>query len=138
MSEISNIFYLEVIDAMVSIGGVTVVFAFTMDVPLIRIGNRIDAFVVRELTLRNVDNIKKYRYLKNGEMYSDSSSDHYNPRQFRDKYPVLCLAAHHPRGGRVLPDQINAGDPLCTLFKKWAMLYEVVFARSLFRADSGT
>ena len=28
------------------------------------------AFVVRELTVRNVDNIKKYRYLKNGAMYS--------------------------------------------------------------------
>jgi len=26
--------------------------------------------VVRELTVRNVENIRKYRYLKNGAMYS--------------------------------------------------------------------
>jgi hypothetical protein len=41
-----------------------------MSVPLTLIGNGIGAFVVRELTIRNVDNIKKYRYLKNGAMYS--------------------------------------------------------------------
>jgi hypothetical protein len=41
-----------------------------MAVPLILLGNGIGAFVVRELTLRNVDKIKKYRYLKNGAMYS--------------------------------------------------------------------
>jgi hypothetical protein len=70
MSDISKIFYLEVIDATFSIDGVIGAFAFTMAVPLIIIGNGIGAFVVRELTLRNVDNIKKYRYLKNGAMYS--------------------------------------------------------------------
>jgi hypothetical protein len=41
-----------------------------MSVPLILIGNGIGAFVVRELTVRNVENIRKYRYLKNGAMYS--------------------------------------------------------------------
>ena len=41
-----------------------------MSVPLILIGNGIGAFIVRELTIRNVDNIKKYQYLKNGAMYS--------------------------------------------------------------------
>jgi hypothetical protein len=41
-----------------------------MAVPLILLGNGIGAFVVRELTLRNVDRIKKYLYLKNGAMYS--------------------------------------------------------------------
>jgi hypothetical protein len=70
MSDISKIFYLEVIDATFSIDGVIGAFAFTMAVPLILIGNGIGAFVVRELTLRNVDNIKKYLYLKNGAMYS--------------------------------------------------------------------
>jgi hypothetical protein len=70
MSDISKIFYLEVIDATFSIDGVIGAFAFTMAVPLILIGNGIGAFVVRELTIRNVDNIKKYRYLKNGAMYS--------------------------------------------------------------------
>ncbi|MGA2912490.1 MAG: DUF475 domain-containing protein [Methanoregula sp.] len=72
MSDISKIFYLEVIDATFSIDGVIGAFAFTMAVPLILIGNGIGAFVVRELTLRNVDNIKKYLYLKNGAMYSIS------------------------------------------------------------------
>ena len=70
MSDTSKIFYLEVIDATFSIDGVIGAFAFTMSVPLILIGNGIGAFVVRELTLRNVDNIKKYLYLKNGAMYS--------------------------------------------------------------------
>ncbi len=70
MSDLSKIFYLEVIDATFSIDGVIGAFAFTMSVPLILIGNGIGAIVVRELTVRNVDNIKKYRYLKNGAMYS--------------------------------------------------------------------
>jgi uncharacterized protein len=70
MSDLSKIFYLEVIDATFSIDGVIGAFAFTMAVPLILIGNGIGAFVVRELTLRNVDRIKKYLYLKNGAMYS--------------------------------------------------------------------
>ena len=70
MSDISKIFYLEIIDATFSIDGVAGAFAFTMAVPLILIGNGIGAFVVRELTLRNIDNIKKYLYLKNGAMYS--------------------------------------------------------------------
>ena len=70
MSDVSKIFYLEVIDATFSIDGVIGAFAFTMAVPLILLGNGIGAFVVRELTLRNVDRIKKYLYLKNGAMYS--------------------------------------------------------------------
>lgn len=70
MSDTSKIFYLEVIDATFSIDGVIGAFAFTMAVPLILIGNGIGAFLVRELTLRNVEKIKKYRYLKNGAMYS--------------------------------------------------------------------
>ena len=70
MSDISKIFYLEVIDATFSIDGVLGAFAFTLAVPLILIGNGVGAFVVREITIRNVDNIKKYRFLKNGAMYS--------------------------------------------------------------------
>jgi len=70
MSDLSKIFYLEVIDATFSIDGVVGAFAFTMAVPLILIGNGIGALVVRELTLRNVDTIRKYQYLKNGAMYS--------------------------------------------------------------------
>jgi hypothetical protein len=37
---------------------------------LILIGNGIGAFVVRELTVRNIENVKRYIYLKNGAMYS--------------------------------------------------------------------
>ncbi len=70
MSDISKIMYLEVIDTTFSIDGVLGAFAFTLSVPLILIGNGIGAFVLRELTVRNVDNIKKYAYLKNGAMYS--------------------------------------------------------------------
>ncbi len=70
MSDISKVFYLEIIDATFSIDGVLGAFAFTLSVPLILIGNGIGAFVVRELTVRNIDRIKKYVFLKNGAMYS--------------------------------------------------------------------
>ncbi|WP_292428072.1 DUF475 domain-containing protein [Methanoregula sp.] len=70
ITDVSKIFYLEIIDATFSIDGVLGAFAFTMAVPLIIIGNGIGAFIVREITIRNVDSIKKYRYLKNGAMYS--------------------------------------------------------------------
>jgi uncharacterized protein len=69
-SDLSKIFYLEVIDATFSIDGVLGAFAFTLSVPLILIGNGIGAFVVREMTIRNIETIKKYIYLKNGAMYS--------------------------------------------------------------------
>jgi hypothetical protein len=70
MSDWSKILYLEVIDATFSIDGVVGAFAFTLSVPLILIGNGIGAFVVRELTVSNIDRVKKYIYLKNGAMYS--------------------------------------------------------------------
>lgn len=70
MSDVSKVMYLEVIDATFSIDGVVGAFAFTLSVPLILIGNGIGAFVVREMTVRNVKNVKKYVYLKNGAMYS--------------------------------------------------------------------
>jgi len=70
LSDISKILYLEVIDATFSIDGVLGAFAFTLSVPLILIGNGIGALVVRQLTLGNIDRIKKYVFLKNGAMYS--------------------------------------------------------------------
>lgn len=66
----SKILYLEVLDASFSIDGVIGAFAFTLSVPLILIGNGIGALVVREVTIRGVDTISKYAYLKNGAMYS--------------------------------------------------------------------
>jgi hypothetical protein len=70
ISDISKIFYLEVIDATFSIDGVLGAFAFTLSVPLILIGNGLGAVVVRQLTVGNIDRIKKYAYIKNGAMYS--------------------------------------------------------------------
>ncbi len=69
-SDWSKILYLEAIDGTFSIDGVLGAFAFTLAVPLILLGNGIGAFVVRELTIHNIERIKKYKYLKNGAMYS--------------------------------------------------------------------
>jgi hypothetical protein len=70
MSDLSKIFYLEVIDSTFSIDSVLGAFAFTLSVPLIVIGNGLGAFVVRELTIKGTEKLKKYIYLKNGAMYS--------------------------------------------------------------------
>lgn len=70
MSDISKTLYLIVIDATFSIDGVLGAFAFTLSVPLILIGNGIGALIVREITIGNINRIKKYIYLKNGAMYS--------------------------------------------------------------------
>ncbi len=70
MTDLAKIFYLEVIDATFSIDGVLGAFAFTFSIPLILIGNGIGALVVRQLTISNIENVKKYKYLKNGAMYS--------------------------------------------------------------------
>ena len=70
MSDISKIFYLEVIDATFSIDGILGAFAFTFILPVILIGNGLGAIVVRQLTIGNIDRVKKYKYLKNGAMYS--------------------------------------------------------------------
>lgn len=70
LSDISKIFYLEAIDATFSIDGVLGAFAFTFSVPLILLGNGVGALVVRQLTISNIERVKKYVYLKNGAMYS--------------------------------------------------------------------
>jgi hypothetical protein len=70
MSDLSKLLYLEVIDLTFSIDGVLGAFAFTLSVPLILIGNGLGAVVVRQITVGNIERIKKYRFLKNGAMYS--------------------------------------------------------------------
>ena len=70
MSAWSKILYLEVLDASFSIDGVIGAFAFTMSIPLIILGNGLGALVVRQLTVKGIDTISKYAYLKNGAMYS--------------------------------------------------------------------
>ena len=69
-SDLSKLFFLEIIDTTFSIDGVLGAFAFTLSVPLILLGNGLGAFLVRDLTIRNIEHIKKYVYLKNGAMYS--------------------------------------------------------------------
>ncbi len=69
-SDVSKILYLEIIDATFSIDGVLGAFAFTLSVPLILLGNGLGALILRQLTISNVQRIQKYRYLKNGAMYS--------------------------------------------------------------------
>ncbi|HUK39031.1 MAG TPA: DUF475 domain-containing protein [Methanomicrobiales archaeon] len=70
LTDLSKLFYLEVIDATFSIDGVLGAFAFTLSVPLIILGNGLGALVVRELTIGSIDRIRRYIYLKNGAMYS--------------------------------------------------------------------
>lgn len=69
-SDLSKLFFLEIIDTTFSIDGVLGAFAFTLSVPLILLGNGLGAVIVRELTIKNIENIKKYVYLKHGAMYS--------------------------------------------------------------------
>lgn len=70
LSDKSKIFFLIIIDATFSMDGVLGAFAFTLSVPLILLGNGLGAVVVRQLTVSNIERIKKYIYLKNGAMYS--------------------------------------------------------------------
>lgn len=70
MSDVSKIMYLEVIDTTFSIDGVLGAFAFTLSIPLILLGNGLGAFIVRYFTIKGIHTVKKYRYLKNGAMYS--------------------------------------------------------------------
>lgn len=70
ISDLGKIMYLEVLDATFSIDGVIGAFAFTLSVPLILIGNGLGAIILRQVTVSNVDRIKKYKYIKNGAMYS--------------------------------------------------------------------
>ena len=70
LSDVSKVMFLLIIDSTFSLDGVLGAFAFTLSVPLILLGNGLGAIVVRQLTMSNIDRIKKYIYLKNGAMYS--------------------------------------------------------------------
>jgi hypothetical protein len=70
LSDTSKVLFLMIIDATFSLDGVLGAFAFTLSVPLILVGNGLGAFVVRQLTVSNIERIKRYMYLKNGAMYS--------------------------------------------------------------------
>lgn len=70
MGDWAKFFFLEILDLTFSIDGVIGAFAFTTMVPLILIGNGIGAIVVRQMTVSNIERIRRYSYLKNGAMYS--------------------------------------------------------------------
>jgi uncharacterized protein len=70
MSDVSKFIYLEVLDMTFSFDGVIGAFAFTINLILILIGLGIGALVVRELTVKGIDTIAKYKYLKNGALTS--------------------------------------------------------------------
>jgi hypothetical protein len=70
LSDLSKIFYLEIIDTTFSIDGVLGAFAFTMSIPIIILGNGLGALILRQFTVSNVSRISKFVYLKNGAMYS--------------------------------------------------------------------
>lgn len=70
MSDVSKFLYLEVLDMTFSFDGVIGAFAFTINLILILIGIGIGAMVVRELTIKGIDTIAKYKYLKNGALTS--------------------------------------------------------------------
>jgi uncharacterized protein len=70
LSDLSKFVYLEVLDATFSFDGVVGAFAFSINLLLILIGLGIGAIVVRELTIKGIDSISKYKYLKNGALTS--------------------------------------------------------------------
>jgi len=70
LSDLSKLLYLEVIDLTFSIDGVLGAFAFTLSVPLIIVGNGLGAVLVRQITVGNIERVRRYRFLKNGAMYS--------------------------------------------------------------------
>ena len=69
-SDWSKVIFLTIIDATFSIDGVVGAFAFTMQVPMILLGNGVGALVVMYLTIHNVERIQSYKLLENGAMYS--------------------------------------------------------------------
>ncbi len=68
--DLAKLMFLEVLDTSFSIDGIIGSFAFTTNILLILIGNGIGALVVRELTIKGIDVVGRYRWLKNGAMTS--------------------------------------------------------------------
>ncbi len=113
LSDVSKILFLEVIDLSFSIDGVLGAFAFTLSVPLILLGNGIGAIVVRQLTVANIDRIKRYLYLKNGAMYSIAvlgcvmvghAFGFHIPEWFAPLSTLLIIAYFFRRSLRIPPD----------------------------------
>lgn len=69
-SDFSKLMYLEVLDLSFSIDGIFGAFAFTTNILLILIGNGIGALIVRELTIKGINKVAEYKWLKNGALTS--------------------------------------------------------------------
>ena len=69
-SDFAKILYLQVLDASFSMDNVVGSFAFTTNVLMILVGNGLGALAVREMTIRGVTRVAKYKWLKNGAMTS--------------------------------------------------------------------
>lgn len=69
-SDLSKILFLAVLDASFSIDGVLGAFAFTKNPWFIFWGNGIGAVVVAALTLKGIEWVGRYKWLKNGAMTS--------------------------------------------------------------------
>jgi hypothetical protein len=69
-SDLAKLLFLEILDLSFSIDGIFGAFAFTTNVALILVGNGIGAMIVRDLTIRGVDKVALYRWIKNGAMTS--------------------------------------------------------------------
>ena len=69
-NDFSRICFLAILDASFSIDGVLGAFAFTKNVWYIVAGNGVGAIVVAYATLRGVERVGKYKWLKNGAMTS--------------------------------------------------------------------
>lgn len=68
--DLARIFFLAILDASFSIDGVLGAFAFTKNVWYIVVGNGIGAIVVAYATLRGIEKVGQYKWLKNGAMTS--------------------------------------------------------------------
>lgn len=69
-SDFSKLMYLEVLDASFSFDGVVGAFAFTSSIPLIFVGNGVGALIVRQFTIKGIEKVSQYKWLKNGAMTS--------------------------------------------------------------------
>ncbi|MBI4457632.1 DUF475 domain-containing protein [Candidatus Uhrbacteria bacterium] len=68
--DLAKLMFLEMLDLSFSIDGIFGAFAFTTNVGLILVGNGVGALVVRHLTIKGIDKVGQYRWLKNGAMTS--------------------------------------------------------------------
>lgn len=70
LGDFSKLMFLEILDVSFSFDGIMGAFAFTTNILLILIGNGIGALIVRELTIKGIHRVSRYKWIKNGAMTS--------------------------------------------------------------------